>query len=66
LANILLRDAFRHLEADPRYPVFIGKPGNITNENIRELLEQALDDANSQGEDGYQVKDLRAFNVVFA
>ncbi len=46
--------------------VFIGKPGNITNESIRGLLEQALVDANAQGEDGYQVKDLRAFNVVFA
>jgi adenylate cyclase len=27
LANILLRDAFRHLEADPRYPVFLEKLG---------------------------------------
>ena len=46
--------------------VFIGKPGRITNESIRELFEQALEDANSQGDEGYLVKDLRAFNVVFA
>jgi G3E family GTPase len=46
--------------------VFIGKPGIITNDSIRELFEQALEDANSQGEEGYVVKDLRAFNVVFA
>jgi G3E family GTPase len=46
--------------------VFIGKPGIITNDSIRELFEQALEDANSQGEEGYVVKDLRAFNVIFA
>ena len=45
--------------------VFIGKPGRITNESIRELFEQALEDANSQGDEGYLVKDLRAFNGVF-
>ena len=27
LANILLRDAFRHLEADPRHPIFLEKLG---------------------------------------
>jgi hypothetical protein len=27
LANILLDDAFRHLEPDPRYPVFLEKMG---------------------------------------
>jgi hypothetical protein len=46
--------------------VFIGKPGTNTNESIRELFEQALADANTQGHEGYLVKDLRAFNVVFA
>jgi len=45
--------------------VFIGKPGTITNESIRGLFEQALADANCQGEEGYRIKDLRAFNVVF-
>jgi len=45
--------------------VFIGKPGANTNESIRELFEQSLEDAKSQGEEGYRVKDLRAFNVVF-
>ena len=29
------------------------------------LFEQALADANTQGHEGYRVKDLRAFNVVF-
>jgi hypothetical protein len=29
-------------------------------------FEQALEDARSQGSEGYVVKDLRAFNVVFA
>jgi G3E family GTPase len=46
--------------------VFIGKPGKTTNESIRELFEQALIDSKSQGDKAYQVKDLRAFNVVFA
>jgi len=45
--------------------VFIGKPGTNTNESIQELFEQALADANTQGHEGYLVKDLRAFNVVF-
>ena len=30
------------------------------------VFEQALEDARSQGLEGYVVKDLRAFNVVFA
>jgi hypothetical protein len=30
------------------------------------VFEQALEDARSQGSEGYVVKDLRAFNVVFA
>jgi G3E family GTPase len=46
--------------------VFIGKPGTNTNESIRELFEQALQDAKSQGHENYRIKDLRAFNVVFA
>ncbi len=44
---------------------FIGKPGTNTNESIRELFEQALPDGNTQGHEGYLVKNLRAFNVVF-
>ena len=55
-------------EADPVTTelVFIGKPGTNTNESIRGLFEQALMNANAQGEEGHVVKDLRAFNVVFA
>jgi G3E family GTPase len=45
--------------------VFIGKPGTNTNESIRELFEKAWAGANAQGDEGYLVKDLRAFNVVF-
>jgi len=47
--------------------VFIGKPGTNTNESIGMIFTQALEDARSQGsEEGYVVKDLRSFNVVFA
>jgi G3E family GTPase len=46
--------------------VLIGKPGTNTNESIGMVFEQALEDARSQGSEGYVVKDLRAFNVVFA
>ena len=46
--------------------VFIGKPGTNTNESIEMIFTQALEDARSQGsEEGYVVKDLRSFNVVF-
>jgi G3E family GTPase len=46
--------------------VFIGKPGTNTNESIGMVFEQALEDARAQDSEGYTVKDLRAFNVVFA
>ena len=46
--------------------VLIGKPGENTNESIGMIFKQALEDARSQGSEGYVVKDLRAFNVVFA
>ena len=46
--------------------VLIGKPGKNTNESIGMVFEQALEDAHSQGLEGYVVKDLRTFNVVFA
>jgi len=46
--------------------VLIGKPGTNTNKSIGMVFEQALEDARSQGSEGYVVKDLRAFNVVFA
>ncbi len=46
--------------------VLIGKPGINTNESIGMVFEQALEDARAQGSEGYVVKDLRAFNVVFA
>lgn len=46
--------------------VLIGKPGANTNESIELIFQKALEDARSQGPEGYVVKDLRAFNVVFA
>ena len=46
--------------------VFIGRAGTNTNEGIRELFERSLEDARSQGHEAYRVKDLRAFNIVFA
>jgi len=45
--------------------VFIGKKGTNTKEGIEMIFEQALEDARLQGSEGYVVKDLRAFNVVF-
>ncbi len=45
--------------------VLIGKPGTNTNESIEMIFEQALEDARSQGSEGYVVKDLRSFNVIF-
>ncbi len=46
--------------------VFIGKPGSTTNKDLEIHFEQAWQAANSQGEEGYTVTDLRAFNVIFA
>ena len=46
--------------------VFIGKPGSTSNKDLKIHFEQAWQAANDQGEEGYLVKDLRAFNVVFA
>jgi RIO-like serine/threonine protein kinase len=46
--------------------VLIGKPGMNTNDSIEKVFEQALEDARSQSSEGYVVKDLRSFNVVFA
>jgi len=46
--------------------VFIGKPGSTSNEDLKLHFEQAWQAANSQGEEGYTVTDLRAFNVIFA
>jgi G3E family GTPase len=46
--------------------VFIGKPGATSNEELRNHFEQAWEAAGAQGEEGYRVTDLRAFNVVFA
>ena len=45
--------------------VFIGKQGSTSANDLRELFEQSLEDARNQGEDGYLIKDLRSFNVVF-
>jgi G3E family GTPase len=46
--------------------VFIGKPGSTSNDDLNLHFEQAWQAANSQGEEGYTVTDLRAFNVIFA
>jgi G3E family GTPase len=46
--------------------VFIGKPGSTSNDDLKLHFDQAWQAANSQGEEGYTVTDLRAFNVVFA
>jgi hypothetical protein len=45
--------------------VLIGKPGANTNESIGMIFKQALEDARFQGSEGYVIKDLRAFNIVF-
>jgi G3E family GTPase len=46
--------------------VFIGKPGSTSNDDLKLHFEQAWQAANAQGEEGYTVTDLRAFNVIFA
>jgi G3E family GTPase len=46
--------------------VFIGKPGSTSNDDLKLHFEHAWQAANSQGEEGYTVTDLRAFNVIFA
>jgi len=46
--------------------VFIGKPGSTSNDDLNLHFEQAWQAANAQGEEGYTVTDLRAFNVIFA
>lgn len=55
-------------EADPVTTelVFIGKPNGITDEGIGAIFEQALAEANAPGDNGYIVKDLRTFHVIFA
>lgn len=46
--------------------VFIGKPDSTSNDDLKLHFEQAWQAANAQGEEGYTVTDLRAFNVIFA
>jgi len=46
--------------------VFIGKPGSVSNDDLKVHFEQAWQAARDQGEEGYTVNDLRAFNVIFA
>ena len=46
--------------------VFIGKPGSTSNEDLKLHFDHAWQAANDQGEEGYTVSDLRAFNVIFA
>ena len=46
--------------------VFIGKPGSTSNEELKLHFDHAWQAANDQGEEGYTVTDLRAFNVIFA
>ena len=45
--------------------VFIGKQGSTSEDRLRELFDRSLEDARNQGEEGYLIKDLRSFNVVF-
>ncbi|MDX2342805.1 MAG: GTP-binding protein [Acidimicrobiia bacterium] len=45
--------------------VFIGKQGSTSEDGLRELFDRSLEDARNQGEEGYLIKDLRSFNVVF-
>jgi len=51
-------------ETIPTELVFIGKPGRVTNDSIETHFQEAVEEA--QSGDGYLVKDLRSFNVVFA
>ena len=46
--------------------VFIGRPGSTSNEDLKLHFDHAWQAANDQGEEGYTVTDLRAFNVLFA
>jgi len=46
--------------------VFIGKPDSTSNDDLKLHFEQAWQEANAQGEEGYTVTDLRAFSVIFA
>jgi G3E family GTPase len=46
--------------------VFIGKPGSVSNDDLKVHFEQAWQAARDQGEEGHTVNDLRAFNVIFA
>ena len=46
--------------------VFIGRPGSTSNEDLKLHFDHAWQAANDQGEEGYTVTDLRAFNVIFA
>jgi hypothetical protein len=40
--------------------------GSTSNKDLKIHFEQAWQAANSQGEEGHTVTDLRAFNVIFA
>jgi len=46
--------------------VFIGRPGSTSNEGLKLHFDHAWQAANDQGEEGYTVTNLRAFNVIFA
>ena len=45
--------------------VFIGKRGSTSTNDLRELFDRSLEEARNQGEEGYLIKDLRSFNVIF-
>ena len=45
--------------------VFIGKQGSTSTNDLRELFDRSLEEARNQGEEGYLIKDLRSFNVIF-
>ena len=43
----------------------MGRRDTVTQDLICDHFNKALDDASRQEEDGYLMKDLRAFSVVF-
>jgi len=45
--------------------VFIGKQGSTSEDGLRELFNQSLEDSRNPGEEGCLIKDLRSFNDVF-
>jgi G3E family GTPase len=46
--------------------VFVGERGATTNESLRAHFEHTLEDVRGRGDEGVIMRDLRAFDVVFA